>query len=82
MISSCGVKEHSRTLRSDRELANTRSKLLLLEDEYEATRNDSSEDAFVRDVTMRSLKRLMNQLQEEISRYEAHHGIHGGQPTP
>lgn len=59
-------------LQSDRELANTRAKLRLLEEEYEATRNDASEDAYLREVTMHSLKRLINQLKEEVARYEAH----------
>ncbi|MBI4581429.1 MAG: hypothetical protein HY718_17130 [Planctomycetes bacterium] len=58
-------------LQSDRELANTRAKLRLLEEEYEATRSDASEDAYLREVTMRSLRRLINQLKEEIARYEA-----------
>jgi hypothetical protein len=59
-------------LQTERELANTQAKLLLLEEEYEAARNDSSEDEYLREVTMHSLKRLINQLKEEIARYEAH----------
>lgn len=59
-------------LHSDRELANTQAKLRVLEEEYEATRNDASEDAYLREVTMHSLKRLIDQLKEEIARYEAH----------
>ena len=58
-------------LQSDRELANTRAKLRLLEEEYESTRDDASEEPYVREVTMHSLKRLINQLKEEIARYEA-----------
>ena len=59
------------SLGSDREFANTREKLRLLEESYEETRNDPDEDEHVRQVTMESLKRLMNQLKEEIARYEA-----------
>ena len=59
-------------LQSDRELVNTRAKLRMLEEEYEATRNDASEDAYLRELTMHSLKRLINQLKEEIVRYQAH----------
>jgi flagellar biosynthesis chaperone FliJ len=62
-------------LRSDRELANTREKLRMLEEEYKATRNDRSEKAAVRAVALRSLKRLINQLHEEIARYEAHQAV-------
>jgi hypothetical protein len=59
-------------LNDDRELANTRRKLRLLEEEYEDLREDRSEDEHVRELGMRSLKRLINQLKEEIARYEGH----------
>jgi len=59
-------------LQSDRELANTRAKLRLLEEEYEATRDDASEEPYLREATLRSLRRLINQFREEIARYEAH----------
>ena len=58
-------------LKNDRELANTREKLRMLEDTYEHTRDDMTEDAHVRELSLRSLKRLINQLMEEIARYEA-----------
>ena len=59
-------------LRSDRELVNTREKLKMLEEAFEETRVDESENASVRETSMRSLRRLINQLKEEIARYEAH----------
>lgn len=62
-------------LRNDQELANTREKLRMLEEEYEATRNDSAEEAAIRGAAMRSLKRLINQLNEEIARYEARQAV-------
>ena len=62
-------------LKNDLELANTRAKLRMLEEEYEATRNDSSEAAAIRGAALRSLKRLINQLNEEIARYEAHQAV-------
>ncbi len=55
------------SLKNDTELANTRNKLQRLELRY-----DTSEDAHVRDLTMRSLKATVNQFKEEIARYEAH----------
>ena len=44
----------------------------MLEEAYEETRADSSEDSHVRKLSMRSLKRLINHLKEEIARYEAY----------
>jgi hypothetical protein len=60
------------SLRNDRELTNTKRKLRLLEESLEEVRTDPDEDEHVREVTMESLIRLINQLQEEIVRYEAH----------
>ena len=60
------------SLKNDIELANTRAKLARLEARYEALRNDTAEDEHVRELTMRSLKRYINQFKEEIARYEAH----------
>ena len=59
------------TLGNDREVANTRTKLRELEEHYEALRLDEREDPRVRRLTMMSLKRLINQLTEEIMRFEA-----------
>lgn len=64
------------TLGSDRELANTQKKLRLLEEMYEEARTDMEGGEHVRQVEMESLKRLINQLKEEIVRYRAH------QPAP
>ena len=56
-------------LRSEREVANTRVKL---EARYSALRGATDGDVHVRELTMESLKKLINQLKEEIARYEAH----------
>ncbi len=61
------------SLRNDRELANTRRKLRVLEEGYEEARGDAEGDEHLRELEMESLKRLINQLKEEIARYEAHH---------
>jgi hypothetical protein len=53
------------------ELRNTRAKLRELQERYEALRLDLSEDPRVRRLTMMSLKRLINQLTEEITRFES-----------
>jgi len=59
------------TLGSERELANTRRKLRLLEESYEEARNDAEGGEHVRELELESLRRLINQLKEEIARYEA-----------
>ena len=60
------------SLRSEREVVNTRVKLARLEARYEALRRETGGAEHVRELTMESLKRLMNQFKEEIARYEAH----------
>jgi hypothetical protein len=59
-------------LKNDIELANTRKKLQHLEALYEEDKRDSDDDEELREVSMQSIKRLINQLKEEIARYEAH----------
>ena len=63
------------TLANSTELINTQAKLSELKKRYEELRLDLSEDARVRKLTMLSLKRLINQLTEEIARFESrlHH---------
>ncbi|MCO6458426.1 MAG: hypothetical protein J5I93_24240 [Pirellulaceae bacterium] len=59
------------SLQSQRELEVTREKLRLLESRYEANRQDSGSDEHVTELSTRSLKRLINQLKEEIARFES-----------
>ena len=59
------------TLQSQRELDATRNKLRMLEEHYEADRQEQGGDEHVREVSMRSIKRLINQLKEEIARFES-----------
>jgi hypothetical protein len=59
-------------LRNERELTNTRRKLQRLEALYEADKNETGGDEELREIEMESLKRMINQLKEEIARYEAH----------
>ena len=56
-------------LQSDQELENTQRKLRFLEEGYEEARAGTG-DAHLRELEMESLKRLINQLKEEIARYE------------
>jgi hypothetical protein len=61
------------TLRDQIELKNTREKLARLEARYDILRQETSEDEELREATLASLKRYINQFKEEIARYEAHH---------
>jgi hypothetical protein len=65
-------------LRSRRELEATGKKLRLLEERYEAEKRAQGGDAHVRELSMRSLKRLINQLQEEITRFESRSSLGTG----
>jgi hypothetical protein len=62
-------------LRIERELLNTREKRARLEALYAAHDNETGGDEELRELTMESLKRFINQLKEEISRYEAHQPV-------
>lgn len=59
------------SLHSQHELDATREKLRLLEERYESNQREQGGDRRVREISMRSLERLMNQLKEEIARFES-----------
>jgi hypothetical protein len=52
----------------------TREKLRLLQERYEKIRREKSGDAHMRELTLQSFKKMINQLTEEIVCYEAHAG--------
>ena len=58
-------------LGSRQQVENTRVKLRMLEDLYRRREGESGELTYARRLTMRSLKRMMNQLTEEIVRFES-----------
>jgi hypothetical protein len=58
-------------LKNDQELTVTREKLHSLEARYSAVQQDAKGDRHVQELTLRSLKRMINQMKEEIARYEA-----------
>jgi hypothetical protein len=62
-------------LHNERELANTREKLRILEESYDQARLEVVDDEELREAELESLKRFINQLKEEIARYEAHQAI-------
>ena len=57
-------------LQSEREVANTREKLRRLEARCEELQRDDAADELVRDLTLHSLRRMINQFKEEIARFE------------
>jgi hypothetical protein len=60
------------TIKDRDELSITREKLSWLEKEYETAKLRSSENSAVHEWTLRSLKQTINQLKEEIIRFESH----------
>ncbi|MDZ4685868.1 MAG: hypothetical protein SH850_12435 [Planctomycetaceae bacterium] len=63
-------------LHSEIEVVNTREKLQQLETRYRAlAARIDDDDEELREMSMESLMRLINQLKEEIARYEAHHAV-------
>ena len=59
------------SLESQRELEVTREKLRGLERVYADTLAEPAKKTYAQELTMRSLKRTINQLKEEIARFEA-----------
>lgn len=63
------------SLRSEREVQNTRFKLARVGARYEALRAESGGDEELREMTMDSLKQTINEFKEEITRFEARHPV-------
>ena len=59
------------SIKNQRQLENTRTKLHLLEKSYFELKEQPGPNAHVDELTLRSLKKLINQLKEEIARFEA-----------
>ncbi len=61
------------SIQNRRQLANTQKKLLILEERCRTleTATGSGINSPTREITMRSLKRLIKQMKEEIARFES-----------
>jgi len=59
------------TIENRRQLENTRIKLRKLEELY-ASKEQPPSDDHVRVLTLRSLRKRINQFKEEIARFESH----------
>jgi hypothetical protein len=57
------------SIQSRRQLENTRKKLQLLEERYQSLISSPAENAIAPNFTRRSLKKLINQMKEEITRF-------------
>jgi hypothetical protein len=55
-----------------RELEVTREKLRLLEERYTIIVNRHCDNEHVRELTLQSLKAIINQMKEEIAVFESH----------
>ena len=66
------------SIHNDKELAVTREKLRLLEERVAALAHETDGDAHVPELTLRSLKSMMNQFHEEIARYTARTAARSG----
>jgi hypothetical protein len=59
------------SITSYRQVENTRKKLQLLEDECKSLESIKEDRTPARELTIRSLKKLINQMKEEIVRFES-----------
>ncbi len=66
------------SLQSKRELDITRNKLRLLEERYKVIAERPCANEHVRELTLQSFKRIINQMKEEIAVFECHASL---QPT-
>lgn len=59
------------SLESERQLENTRAKLRRLEGRYLRLQTDPADDPHIRELTLRSVKSMINQMREEIAVFES-----------
>lgn len=69
MIPRCN-DDPSMSIENRRQLENAQLKLRELEQLYEQTAQAATTDTHIRELTLRSLKKRLNQFQEEIARFE------------
>jgi hypothetical protein len=62
-------------LKNEHEVGATRENLRSLEARYAAVKQDPGADAHIQELTLRSLKRVINQLTEEIIRFESRESV-------
>jgi hypothetical protein len=75
IISIAGDCPMSIEIENSRELENTGMKLQALEQLHAKTLRGPAANEHVRELTLRSLKKRINQFQEEITRFETRVGM-------
>jgi hypothetical protein len=58
------------SIENRRQLENTRRKVQMMEELYEKKRQEPVDNAIVWELTLRSLKKRINQFKEEMARFE------------
>jgi len=58
------------SIQSRRQLENTRKKLQIIEERYQSLESSPDAGRTARALNRRSLKKLINQMKEEIARFE------------
>ena len=66
------------SIQSRRQLENTRKKLQILEERFHSLDCSPDENATVRNISRHSLKKLINQMKEEIARFESRASVNSG----
>ena len=59
-------------IQSQQQLENTKENLRQCEDHYRRRKEEPADNTYARKLSLQSLKRTINQLKEEIARFEAH----------
>lgn len=62
------------SIENRRQCENTRVKIAELEELYNKKRQETAPDAQLQELTLRSLKKRINQFKEEVARFESHTG--------
>jgi proline dehydrogenase len=68
------------SIKSRHQLDNTRKKLQILEEEYRSVESSAQDNTLARELTIRSLKKLINQMKEEIARFESRVSVRSNAP--
>jgi hypothetical protein len=66
------------SIENQRQLENTRAKLQMMEELYDKLRQEPTDNALVDELTLRSLRKRINQFKEEIIRFECRLGASAG----
>lgn len=67
-------------LKDEREAEVTREKLRSLEARYRSVSQAPGDDAHIQELTLRSLKRMIDQMKEELARYESRRSSQANTP--